>query len=159
MIGLVVNSSILFRLQKQFLLELAIFKPIPIDDLHITLAILPTANSLDVEEAMQDVKTFEPTFTVTRLEILSGIQEFDYLAFKLKPDSHFKELKYLLENTINAIIRPDFIPHISIMKFPKGNFDTIKSEMDEIKIPAINISPTGVGLWNSNQKLAKEIRV
>jgi len=106
---------------------------------------------------MKDVKTFEPEFRTLELEVFAG-RDFDYLVFKLQPDSHYKELIDLLKLTIDAQVRPDSIPHVSVMKFKHGHLKDIEEKVEAIRVPSFHLVPVSVGVWNSTN-IFKESRI
>ena len=158
MIGLVAESSLLTKFQKDVANAMEDFKPIAIEDLHVTLALIPQAQSHELEAALKDVATFEPEFKTQQLVLLPG-KDWDYLVFKLKPDNHFNELIELLKLSVGAQVRPDFIPHVSIMKFPHDHFEEIKKKLEDFRIPNFSLVPVKAGLWNSSFNLFKEVRI
>lgn len=158
MIGLVVESAMVSKFQKELVKHLSQYNPQIVEDLHVTLALIPQAQTHQLDEAVKDVATFEPEFRTLELELLPG-KDFDYLVFKLMPDSHFKELTDLLKLTVDAKIRPDFVPHVSIMKFSHGNFDEILEKVHSIRVPSFHLVPTSVGVWNSSFNMFKESRI
>lgn len=158
MIGLVVESSLLSKFQRDLLKDFSDFRPQAIKDLHVTLALIPQAQSHELEEALKDIAVFEPEFKTQQLVLLPG-RDWDYLVFKLKPDQYFGELIELLKLSVGAQVRPDFIPHVSIMKFPHGHFEEIKERLGSKTLPNFHLVPISTGLWNSSFNMIKEVRI
>jgi 2'-5' RNA ligase len=157
MIGLVVESTMVSKFQKELAKVMKDYNPILIEDLHVTLALLPKVETSLLDDAMKDVAAFEPEFRTLDLEVFAG-RDFDYLVFKLQPDSHYKELTELLKLTLDAQVRPDSIPHVSIMKFNHGHLKEIEEKVEAIRVPSFHLVPTSVGVWNSTN-IFKEARI
>ena len=152
MVGFLVQSSELVRLQCRLRIRLAHFQPEAITDPHITIAQIPGGESLThLMDVMEDIRHIPATYKAGGFEVFHGCETnpYDYVVLKLDPAACCCEVTEEIAEQVEIKEIPGYKPHISLFRVPKGS----KIDIQSLLFEPFEIKPSGVGLWNCQFQL------
>jgi hypothetical protein len=153
MLGFLVQSAELVRLQCRLRTRLAPFHPEPIHDPHITIAQIPGGESLaDLVGLMEDISHIPASYKVRGFEVFLGCETnpYNYIVLRLEPATCCCEVAEEVADQVDIKEIPNNKPHISLFRISKAlGLPDLKS----LLLEPFEIRPSGVGLWNGNFEL------
>lgn len=153
MLGFLIQSSELVRLQCRLRTKLAMFHPEAIPDPHITIAQIPGGESLtDLMDVMEDIRHIPASYRSVSFEIFHGCDTnpYDYIVLRLEPSDCCCDVTAEVAEQVEVKETPDYIPHVSLFRFLKGGSPP---DIESLLFEPFDIRPSGVGLWNGQFQL------